>query len=118
MGNITLTRIRRILLTVGLSSAMMANAALPAFAVTSIGNDVTVGNNLTVTTGSSLGIVTAGDLLVAAGRAGLTLTNGDGFFTEPPERAFVRIPFCSLSVADIEEGIARLGQIVRGRHRS
>ncbi len=59
--------------------------------------------------------LTTADLLVAAGRANLTLTNGEGFFTEPPERVFVRIPFCSLSIADIDEGIARLGQIVRGK---
>ena len=60
--------------------------------------------------------LTCADVLVAAGRVGLTLTNGDGFFTEAPERAFVRIPFCSLRIADIEEGVARLGHIANSRH--
>jgi 2-aminoadipate transaminase len=59
--------------------------------------------------------LTSADVLVAAGRAGLTLTNGDGFFAAPPDRAFVRVPFCSLSIAHIEEGVARLGQIVKGK---
>lgn len=57
--------------------------------------------------------LTSADVLVAAGRSGLTLTNGDGFFVEPSERAFVRIPFCSLSIADIEEGVARLGRVAK-----
>lgn len=51
-------------------------------------------------------------LMARAAEAGLVLTDGDGFFAERPERAFVRIPFCSLSLADIEEGIGRLGAIV------
>ena len=57
--------------------------------------------------------LTMTDLMAAAARVNLTLTNGDGFFTTPPARTFVRIPFCSLSVADIAEGVGRLGQIVR-----
>ena len=52
-------------------------------------------------------------LLAKAGEAGLVLTNGDGFFVEPPSRAFVRIPFCSLSPDEVAAGVARLGKIVR-----
>ncbi len=52
-------------------------------------------------------------LLAKAEEANLVLTDGDGFFPEPPARAFVRIPFSSLSVAEIAEGVARLGKIVR-----
>ncbi|MHB1130768.1 MAG: aminotransferase-like domain-containing protein [Chloroflexota bacterium] len=57
--------------------------------------------------------LTGADLMAAAARVNLTLTDGDGFFTTPPSRTFVRIPFCSLSTADIAEGIGRLGQIVK-----
>ncbi len=57
--------------------------------------------------------ISSPDLLAKAKEANLVLTNGDGFFPEPPARAFVRIPFCSLSLAEIAEGIARLGKIVR-----
>jgi DNA-binding transcriptional MocR family regulator len=51
-------------------------------------------------------------LMAKAAEAGLVLTDGDGFFAEAPERAFVRIPFCSVSVAEIEEGVARLAKVV------
>jgi 2-aminoadipate transaminase len=54
-------------------------------------------------------------VLSAASRANLVLTDGNGFFVEPPARAFVRIPFCSASLQDIDEGIARLGSIVAER---
>lgn len=52
-------------------------------------------------------------LLARAKEQNLVLTNGDGFFVEPPARAFVRIPFCSVTTEEIDEGIARLGRIVR-----
>jgi 2-aminoadipate transaminase len=54
-------------------------------------------------------------LLARAGEAGLVLTDGDGFFpaTAAPDRPFVRIPFCSASVAELNEGIARLAQVTR-----
>ena len=52
-------------------------------------------------------------LLEAAKAAGLILTNGDGFFLEPPTRTFVRIPFCGVSPTEIREGVARLSTVVR-----
>lgn len=52
-------------------------------------------------------------LLARAKEAGLILTNGDGFFVEPPVRTFVRIPFCGVSPAEIREGVARLAQVLR-----
>lgn len=53
-------------------------------------------------------------LLARAQAENLVLTNGNGFFAEPQEWAFVRIPFCSVSTEEIGEGIARLGRIARG----
>jgi 2-aminoadipate transaminase len=53
-------------------------------------------------------------LLARAKAASLVLTDGDGFFLEPPARTFVRIPFCGVSPADIREGVARLAAIVKG----
>ncbi len=53
------------------------------------------------------------ELLRSAAQLQLTLTNGDGFFVEKPARAFVRIPFCSVSPADIEDGICRLAEAAR-----
>ncbi|MHB1415295.1 MAG: aminotransferase-like domain-containing protein [Chloroflexota bacterium] len=53
-------------------------------------------------------------LTARAKEQNLVLTDGDGFFVEPPAKTFVRIPFCSVSVGDIGEGIARLGKIVKG----
>ncbi|QPC81656.1 PLP-dependent aminotransferase family protein [Phototrophicus methaneseepsis] len=44
---------------------------------------------------------------------GLALVNGDGFFHDRTNTNFVRVPFCSLNEADLEEGIERLGQVVR-----
>jgi DNA-binding transcriptional MocR family regulator len=52
-------------------------------------------------------------LLARAKAAALALTDGDGFFLEPPARTFVRIPFCGVSPTDIREGIARLAAIVK-----
>ena len=52
-------------------------------------------------------------LMTRAARADLVLTDGDGFFTAAPSRPFVRIPFCSASVVDLQEGIARLAQVVK-----
>ena len=54
------------------------------------------------------------DLLARAKAESLVLTDGNGFFLDPPARTFVRIPFCGVSPDDIREGIARLATIVRG----
>ncbi len=57
--------------------------------------------------------ITTARLLARAREAGLVLTDGDGFFVEPPARTFVRIPFCSVSPTQIAEGVARLARVVR-----
>jgi 2-aminoadipate transaminase len=60
-------------------------------------------------------------LLARARRLGLILTDGRGFFADPfdqlrgdgqPGGRFLRLPFCALSPAQIEEGIERLAQVV------
>lgn len=56
--------------------------------------------------------VRSSTVLAKAKEAGLVLTDGDGFFVEPPARAFVRIPFCSVSPSQIREGIARLARLL------
>jgi 2-aminoadipate transaminase len=52
-------------------------------------------------------------LLKRAAEAGLTLTDGDGFFPEKPTGTFVRIPFCGITPPEIQEGVARLAQVYR-----
>mgnify|MGYP005850688787 CR=1 FL=1 len=64
--------------------------------------------------GVNLPIDLPGKTLVAkAAEAGLALTDGDGFFPEKPAQTFVRIPFCGITVPEIEEGVARLAQVCR-----
>jgi DNA-binding transcriptional MocR family regulator len=53
------------------------------------------------------------DLQVAASEAGLSLTDGRDFFTDPIGERFVRLPFCALTPAEIKEGVARLAGVVR-----
>lgn len=43
---------------------------------------------------------------------GVLLSDGKGFFPEGDGNLFLRLPFCALSVHEIEEGIARLGSLV------
>ncbi len=53
------------------------------------------------------------DRLLAQARArGLLLSDGRGFFTEGGEN-FVRLPFCGLSPAELDEGVRRLAAAVR-----
>jgi 2-aminoadipate transaminase len=48
-----------------------------------------------------------------APEAGLKLSDGRGFFANPADGdRFLRIPFCSLSPEEIEEGISRLARLV------
>ncbi len=58
--------------------------------------------------------VSADDLLARARTANLVLTDGRGFFANGDGDRFVRLPFCALTAAEIEEGIARLAEVVRG----
>ncbi len=58
--------------------------------------------------------VQAETLLTRAAEHGLILTDGRGFFANPNGDAFVRLPFCALTPREIEAGVARLADVVRG----
>ncbi len=45
--------------------------------------------------------------------AGVELTDGRGFFTNGGGDRFVRLPFCALKPAEIEEGIQRLASVLK-----
>ena len=52
-------------------------------------------------------------LLARAGQAGLKLSDGRGFFPHPPDGdRFLRLPFCSVTPEEIEEGVSRLARIL------
>lgn len=51
-------------------------------------------------------------LMEEAQKAGLELTDGRGFFPEGGGENFVRLPFCGVSLAEIEQGIKILAQAV------
>ena len=52
-------------------------------------------------------------LLAQAGKAGLKLSDGRGFFPSPADgNRFLRIPFCGVTPEEIEEGISRLARIL------
>jgi DNA-binding transcriptional MocR family regulator len=52
-------------------------------------------------------------LLDRAEKAGLKLSDGRGFFPNPGDgNRFLRIPFCSVTPAEIEEGMSRLARIL------
>jgi 2-aminoadipate transaminase len=54
-------------------------------------------------------------LLEHAGSAGLALTDGRGFFVNPADgERFLRLPFCALTTAEIEEGMKRLAGLLEG----
>ena len=48
-----------------------------------------------------------------AGKFGIALSDGRGFFTDQKGENFVRLPFCALSPAEIQEGIGRLAKAIR-----
>jgi 2-aminoadipate transaminase len=53
------------------------------------------------------------DLLARAASAQLKLSDGRGFFPQPADgNRFVRIPFCSVTPDEIEEGVIRLASIL------
>ena len=48
------------------------------------------------------------------GCAGLALTDGRGFFPNPSDgNRFLRLPFCALTPAEIDEGVRRLAGLIR-----
>jgi len=59
--------------------------------------------------------VTNEALRARAAERGLALSDGRGFFPNPEDGdRFLRLPFCALTPADIDEGVARLATVVRG----
>jgi 2-aminoadipate transaminase len=53
------------------------------------------------------------ELRERAEEAGLKLSDGRGFFPKPTDgNRFLRIPFCSLTEAQIVEGVSRLANLV------
>jgi 2-aminoadipate transaminase len=56
--------------------------------------------------------VSAPELLAKARAVNLELTDGRGFFSSGGDN-FVRLPFCALTPAEIEEGVARLAGVVK-----
>lgn len=57
--------------------------------------------------------VDANPLLDASCKAGVILSDGRGFYVERDGSRFIRLPFCALTVEEIEVGIQRLAQVVR-----
>ncbi|MBN1886395.1 MAG: PLP-dependent aminotransferase family protein [Thermoflexales bacterium] len=53
------------------------------------------------------------ELLARAKEAGLSLTDGRGFFATASGDGFIRLPFCALAPEEIREGISRLAGVVR-----
>ena len=52
-------------------------------------------------------------LRARAGHAGLKLTDGRGFFANPPDGIrFLRIPFCSVTPEEIDEAVSRLARLL------
>jgi len=51
-------------------------------------------------------------LINAAAERGLILSSGNGFFPHQPAYRFLRLPFCALSLEEIQVGIARLAEVL------
>lgn len=52
------------------------------------------------------------ELFAAAIERSVAVVPGSGFFVGPPQHGFVRLNYSNQSVANIELGIARLGQTI------
>jgi len=62
--------------------------------------------------------VSARSLATDAQRVGLRLAPGEAFFVEPADQPYLRLNFAALDEAQIEQGIEKLGALVRARtHR-
>ena len=53
------------------------------------------------------------DLRAAAAKRNLNLADGLAFFPQGGGERFLRLPFCALTPAQIDEGVRRLGEAVR-----
>ena len=54
------------------------------------------------------------DLMPAAEAAGVKITDGRGFYLNPEDgRRFLRVPFCGLTPAELEEGFGRLLPLIK-----
>jgi 2-aminoadipate transaminase len=52
-------------------------------------------------------------LLDRAEESGLKLSDGRGFFPNPADgNRFLRVPFCSVTLEEIEEGMSRLARLL------
>jgi len=58
------------------------------------------------------GVLTT-DLRAAAAKHNLNLADGLAFFPSGGGERFLRLPFCALTPAQIEEGIKRLAEVVK-----
>jgi DNA-binding transcriptional MocR family regulator len=58
--------------------------------------------------------ISADELLKKAAEANLALTDGRGFFPNRDVESFIRLPFCALTPREIQAGIARLADVLRG----
>ena len=56
--------------------------------------------------------VNTGDVRTAAALVGLSLADGQGFFSNGGGGSFLRLPYCALSPVDLEDGIKRLAGVV------
>ena len=57
--------------------------------------------------------VSTSDVRTAAALVGLNLADGRGFFSNGGGERFLRLPYCALSPADLDDGIKRLAGVVR-----
>ncbi|MBV9787504.1 MAG: PLP-dependent aminotransferase family protein [Chloroflexi bacterium] len=58
--------------------------------------------------------VTSTMLRAQAADAGVRCSDGRGFFANPQDgERFLRLPFCALTPAEIDEGVRRLGEVVQ-----
>lgn len=58
--------------------------------------------------------VTCATLRAQAAEVGVRCSDGCGFFANPEDgERFLRLPFCALTPAEIDEGVRRLGEVVQ-----
>jgi len=58
--------------------------------------------------------ISTDELLKRAAEVNLALTDGRGFFPDRDVQNFIRLPFCALTPEEIQAGVARLADVLRG----